>query len=765
MVALEGEAREVEAELGKLREVGELGAGAEEVAAALERLEERAATLPARPAPSGDELSTLRTEAAGLRERVTALLEAASGRSRRLEELRRRWQAQRASLLRWRLLLRADPGFAAVEADLVGGISLSDTVIGELTAATPAAIALQQQLQGLAQRSEELDRRSERLERDWRRQLRSRNGPALLSPAYRASWSAPLGEELRRGLGAAVHLDPAFLGEHDGLLLAHLALLLAVALAARRLRRHPGGDEHWRGLLGHPWALGTFASVVALGRLYEPVPPAWRLLLAAALAASVALIAAGTFRRRRKRWPIYLLAILYLVFHAAEAVALPAPLYRPLLLLLTLAPAPWVLYLARREVREEGRESLLAICLRLAAALAAVIALAEIAGYHAFARWLLDAALNTTFVLFAATFLTRLSRKLVRFAVGSRWAARFPYLERIGPELSLRLAGLARLVIALVAALYAADLWGLAASPARAWQWLVALSLGFGTHRFSVGQVLLAAAALYVAVIVSWLVRAFLDQEMVSHPSLERGVGDSVKKLVHYGLVALGFFLGLSLAGVSLQSFAILAGAFGVGIGFGLQNIVNNFVSGIILLFERPVRTGDTVVVGGDWGTVRRIGLRSTVIETFDRAEIIVPNSELISEKVTNWTLSDRVARAVLSVGVAYGSDYRRVLEVLDALAREHPQVSDDPAPYSSLVGFGDSSVNFELRAWIRDVDHRLRTQSDLFARIAERFAEEGIEIPFPQRDLHLRSLDPEAAAQLVGTAPVSPPRQDPEAG
>ena len=208
--------------------------------------------------------------------------------------------------------------------------------------------------------------------------------------------------------------------------------------------------------------------------------------------------------------------------------------------------------------------------------------------------------------------------------------------------------------------------------------------------------------------------------------------------------------IALSIAGVTFQNLAIIAGALSVGIGFGLQNIVNNFVSGLILLFERPIRTGDWIVVGGVEGHVRRISIRSTQIETFDHADVIVPNSDLISGNVTNWMLRDNYGRVRIPVGVAYGSDTQRVKEILLRVAREHPLVVSNSRvvsdPYVLFLSFGDSSLNFELRAHVRHVDRRLTVLSDLNFAIDDAFREAGVEIPFPQRDLHI--IQPKPSAQ-----------------
>ena len=296
---------------------------------------------------------------------------------------------------------------------------------------------------------------------------------------------------------------------------------------------------------------------------------------------------------------------------------------------------------------------------------------------------------------------------------------------------------------------------------AQAWSQLLGYGFHWGETFISVNMFLLAALVIYLSVILSWILRALLEYEVFPRKGMDRGVRDSIKKLLHYSLVFVGLLLALSLAGIDLKNFTVLVGAFGIGIGFGLQNIVNNFVSGIILLFERPIKVGDMVVIEGEWGTVREIGLRATVVETIDQSEIIVPNSDLISQKVTNWTLSTKAARVVLPVGVAYGSDLAKVLEILLEAASHNEEVLPEPVPSAIFVGFGNSSLDFELRAWIGDIARRLVVRSDLGQYIDRRFRQEQVEIPFPQRDLHVRSLDKTILERMDSRPPVPPTEPD----
>ena len=211
--------------------------------------------------------------------------------------------------------------------------------------------------------------------------------------------------------------------------------------------------------------------------------------------------------------------------------------------------------------------------------------------------------------------------------------------------------------------------------------------------------------------------------------------------------------------GLDLTSLAFLGGAFGIVIGFGLQNISSNFVSGLILLVERPIKVGDRIEVGNLFGDVTRIGTRSTWIRTNDNVIIIVPNSDFISNRVTNWTANDRQVRFSMPIGVSYGSDVLQVRDILLEVASAHPDILRDPPPEALFVAFGESSLDFELRFWTATrVQTPVSLKSDFYFEIFRRFTEAGIEIPFPQRDLHVRSVSPDARFH-VESAPSALPQ------
>jgi small-conductance mechanosensitive channel len=281
---------------------------------------------------------------------------------------------------------------------------------------------------------------------------------------------------------------------------------------------------------------------------------------------------------------------------------------------------------------------------------------------------------------------------------------------------------------------------------------LFTASLSVGSFRISIGDIVAFVAALWIGILVSRFIRFILQEDVFTRVKLPRGVPATIATMVNYGIITIAFFVALAMAGFDLSRFAIIAGALSVGIGFGLQNVVNNFVSGLILAFERPISVGDTVEVGTMMGRVSRIGIRSSVVRTFDGSEVIVPNADFISKEVINWTLSDVTRRQILPTGVAYGSNPHQVLELLVRVALEHPEVLDEPEPYALFIGFGASSLDFELRCWCPFNDG-LRIKTELNLAIHDALAEAGIEIPFPQRDLHLKTVT-ERAAGAFGILP-----------
>jgi len=259
-----------------------------------------------------------------------------------------------------------------------------------------------------------------------------------------------------------------------------------------------------------------------------------------------------------------------------------------------------------------------------------------------------------------------------------------------------------------------------------------------GNFSISVGGILEFFLTVWAAYLLSSLLRFVLREDVYPRIRVAPGKSYAVSSLLHYVIIALGFVAGIAVLGINLTKLTVLTGALGVGIGFGLQSVVNNFVSGLILLFERPIQVGDTVEVGDLLGKVRRIGIRASTVHTRQGADIIVPNSQLITENVTNWTLSDLLRRIDLPVGVSYSSVPKNVMKVLERVAIDNPHILADPPPQALFMGYGDSSINFELRAWTDRFDDWQLIRSELATAVFDAIRAAGMSFPFPQREVRI---------------------------
>jgi potassium efflux system protein len=266
--------------------------------------------------------------------------------------------------------------------------------------------------------------------------------------------------------------------------------------------------------------------------------------------------------------------------------------------------------------------------------------------------------------------------------------------------------------------------------------------IGIRAFGIALGDILAFATVLAAGFPAAKAIRFLLREEFFSRLRLSRGLPEMLSTLIYYVALVLVFLLSISAAGVHLDKLTVLTGAVGVGVGFGLQTFVNNFVSGLVLQFERPIRVGDVLEVGGVGGEVSRIGVRSSTVRTFQGAEVIIPNSELVSNQVVNWTLTEPLRRVELQVPVAYGTDPERVIGILTALALRHPEVLRNPEPAAYFQAFGASSLDFVLMFWAQQQNHfRLRSEIGVAVNAAMRDAD--IEIPFPQQDIRIRSAEP----------------------
>ena len=262
----------------------------------------------------------------------------------------------------------------------------------------------------------------------------------------------------------------------------------------------------------------------------------------------------------------------------------------------------------------------------------------------------------------------------------------------------------------------------------------------FPSSGITVASLLVLILLVGLVILGERIIRRYFVTRLLQRTHLEPAMQFALARVIGYALLALGFYISLQMVGVNLSSLAIIAGAVGVGLGFGLQNIISNFISGLIILAERPIAIGDRVEIGGVTGQVREISLRSTTVITNDNMAIIVPNADFITQRVTNWSYEDPRVRFRIPFGVAYGTDLTTLRKLMLEVADEHPKALKDPKPELFFVGFGASSLDFELGVWASDATTSPRRfRSDMFFAIEQKLRENDIEIPFPQQVLHVR--------------------------
>jgi potassium-dependent mechanosensitive channel len=382
------------------------------------------------------------------------------------------------------------------------------------------------------------------------------------------------------------------------------------------------------------------------------------------------------------------------------------------------------------------------------------IVIANLLGYFNVAEFVVDQMIRVTFILVAAFLLvklidTGLTRALepASFA-GNLALTTFGLRKDSIQQTAIVLSGLFRLIVYIAAGV--ALLAPLGVETVTIASTLNALLFGFdiGGVRISPASVLIAFGLLIGGYLAARALQNWLERSYLPSTHLDSGLQNSISTSAKYVGIIAAIAFALGYLGLNFEKLAFVAGALSLGIGFGLQAIVSNFVSGLILLWERSIKVGDWVVVGTDEGYVRRINVRSTEIETFDRQMVIVPNSNLMTGVVKNWVRNNTTGRIIVPVGVSYDTDPNQVREILLACAKTHDLVMEHPEPYVNFAGFGDSSLDFELRAYVSNIDKALSVRSHMRFEIFRCLKKANIEIPFPQRDLNLRDFD--KLAQLV---------------
>jgi small-conductance mechanosensitive channel len=535
-----------------------------------------------------------------------------------------------------------------------------------------------------------------------------------------------------------------------GLLLGLVAFFWWVRRRAREWRATEAPTTSLGEIFEHPIAAAIVLGLLSSFWIYVDEPRAGRYLVEiGALLPAVVIL-------RRVLAPavvpgLYALAGFFLVDRFRDLIVALPLLERGLFLLEMLAGAlviGWALWSGRvHDLLATADGSMMArgrlVLVRLALVGFVVALIGGAAGYMSLGRLIGSGIAASGYLALALAAGRRVAEGLVVLALRA-WPLRLlSMVDRHRALFEQRAHAVLHLASVVAWAAGTLDYFGVLEPAFAGGRRILAAELIPGTLRVSLGDILAFTLTIWAAFLFSSLVRFALEEDVFPRLQLRAGLPYALSSLARYAVVFAGFVLAMAALGLNLDRLTILGGAFGVGVGFGLQNIVNNFVSGLIVLFERPVRVGDAVQIGEVQGEVRRIGIRSTTVRAWEGAEVIVPNSMLVADKVTNWTPADPSRRLDIPVNIAYGTAPDQVLKVLDEVAHGHSDVAADPAPQPLFLGFGDSALQFELRVWTRRLDRHVAVRSELGIAVYAALREAGMTIPFPQQDVRVYQEPP----------------------
>jgi potassium efflux system protein len=679
---------------------------------------------------------------------------------RQLGTWRKEWRAEKERWNRWESSMRYEGELEQIKSTFAKANVTIDKALELIRSKLEEMLAVQEKAAALRGRIGSLTRDVDNMKILRKRNIMLADSPPMLSSRYFSQFGNELWSAVSNGIDEISWPGRSFFDLYWWTVLLDGFLFFAVVITVFRNRRLLLKSERWRFIGARPLATAFFLSFMSTWWLYEyqGTPPAWKLVISIILGFSLIRLAGGLVERSWKKHFLYGVLVVLIINKLLYVANMPLPLIRLYVVLVALTGSFFCLRWARKSGLQ-GESHLYAWSLRLGGLCLAFIMIAQLWGKQGLALYLFSSLTDSLAVIPGFMLFMYVTHG------GVEWLFRVSPHQRAG-VLNTGNAAIVRhvehfldfILLALFLLPVLLRIWGVFDNLEGAMQHLWHFGVRMGSQRITVVLVVAAAGVFYGSLLLSWIFqRVFVDKVLVSR-QVERGVRLAVGRLVHYAFILAGFLLVLPILGVEITKLTIMLSALGVGIGFGLQGVVNNFVSGLILLFERPVRVGDFIEFGGNWSEVRSIGLRSTTVQTFDSSDVIIPNADLISNQVTNWTLSNRRRRVDIPVGVAYGSDISLVVETLMSCASGNTMLLEEPAPQVLFLRFGDSSLEFELRVFVSDVRNSMTVISELHREIDRRFREARIEIAFPQRDLHVRSVDESVKVRVPETGKQDTP-------
>ncbi len=654
-----------------------------------------------------------------------------------LSNIKKEWETSREKWQQWRTDFYKD--FNVVRDVFVEANKNINLALSDIAKIEKPLLGLQTEYVSFQSDVKNLLREINTVSSGYKKDVFTKTNVTFFSKDFWSEFNLMLFSELSDSLSSLKVSFEDISSSEGTVLLLHILCVVTLLIILFKIKGKNSERENLRKLSSRGVATSLFVSTVIMSPHYGvDISVCFKIILLLIASISGARIISGFISAKSTKIFIDILVIAFVVSRLFVIINIPEPIIRIYIVLMTLFI---FIVLAHRNKKNEVKfwgKNFVVICMKI---LLVITFFAQIAGYSQFSIQIFDASIRSIFSGILAWLLGALIKEFFYVVFTYSVFSRINFCKNFSEYILKRLNFITDIVIYFFTICIVLVAWGAFGDINQAMTFLSGIGVATESVKLTLGSVALAIFLFYLVISISWIVQRALEDQVYPRKKVQIGVQTSINRIIQYVFVCIGVIISLSVLGVELKSLAVVFGVLGVGIGFGLQNIVNNFASGLILLFERPIKVGDVIDVNGQKGEVKKLGLRATVVETYDKSEVIVPNSDIASSQVVNWTLSNRKIRTLFSVGVSYNSDVEKVKKLLLDIANDQEGVLKNPEPSVTFMAFGDSSLDFELRVWSK-IDDGLVVKDDINTKIYNVFKKENIEIPFPQRDVNLVGLE-----------------------